>query len=371
MTIKTTAPGRVNLIGEHTDYNQGWVMPVAIDLKLEVRLIPRPDRLFIATVPGFDQLQSYNIDSLRPVQGQPDWIDYLKAVCWALGKNGYRLKGAEVTITSEIPIGVGLSSSAALELAVAGALNKALNLNIDLPQLALICQQAENEYVGVRCGIMDQYAIALCRAGQALLLDCLTLDYQHIPFILGQYSLLIVNSRVERSLSASDYNQRHNECEEAVQLIGKYLGKPFNSLREINLEDLKKAEEYLPRLYYRRSRYIIEENARVLAAAGALDKHDLVSFGLLLKRSHAGLRDLYAVSCPELDLIVDTAVADQDVLGARMTGAGFGGCAIVLLKQSAVDRVSAAVDEAFVRNGWLRPDFYLTAAAVGLKVECE
>ncbi len=371
MKIKSIAPGRVNLIGEHTDYNQGWVMPVAIDLKLTVSLILRPDRSFYATASGFAETQSFNLENLQPVQGKPAWIDYLKAVCWALEKNGFRLSGAEIAITSDIPIGAGLSSSAALELAVAGALNKALHLNIDPQRLALICQQAENEYVGVRCGIMDQYAIVLGRAGKALLLDCQSLNYSFIPFKLHQYGLLIVDSRVRRALSVSDYNRRREECEEAVRLIGHYMGRTFNSLREISLEDLKSVKGYLPKLLYQRSRYILEENARVLAAAAALQENDLVSFGYLLKRSHAGLRDLYAVSCPELDLIVDTAASDQEVLGARMTGAGFGGCVVILLRKAAVDRVSAGIDQAFIKNGWLCPVYYITTAAEGLTVETE
>ena len=369
MKIKSFAPGRVNLIGEHTDYNQGWVMPVAINLKLEVNLTLRPDRFFHASTSGFDQPETFSLDSLMPVQGRPAWIDYLKAVCWALEKNGFRLSGAEITIHSDIPIGAGLSSSAALELAVAGALNKALNLQIDPQRLALICRQAENEYVGVRCGIMDQFAIALGRAGQALLLDCRSIDYSFIPFEPACYRLLIVDSKVKRTLGASDYNLRRGECEEAVKLIGKYLGKPLLSLREISLEDIKQVKDYLPRLLYQRGRYIVEENARVLAAAAALKENDLVSFGSLLKRSHAGLRDLYDVSCPELDLIVDTAAADQEVLGARMTGAGFGGCAIILLPQAAVDRVCALIDQAFTDHGWVCPEYYLTDAAEGLKVE--
>jgi galactokinase len=371
MKIKSIAPGRVNLIGEHTDYNQGWVMPIAIDLKLTVNLTLRPDRLIVATAFGFEETQSFNLDGLQPVQGRPDWIDYLKAVCWTLEKSGFRLSGAEITIHSEIPIGAGLSSSAALELAVAGALNKALQLNINPQSLALICQQAENEYIGVRCGIMDQYAIVLGRTNQALLLDCLSLDYSFVPFIPDQSRLLIVDSRVNRALGASDYNRRREECEEAVLLIGNYLGQGYNSLREINLDDLKIVKDYLPKQLYLRSRYIIEENARVQAAAAALKVSDLVSFGYLLKRSHAGLRDLYAVSCPELDLIVDTAVLDPEVFGARMTGAGFGGCAIILLRQEAVDRVCFDISKAFAKNGWLCPAYYLTTAADGLTVENE
>jgi len=371
MTIKSNAPGRINLIGEHTDYNQGWVLPVAIDLSLSVNLTLRPGRICVATASGFPVSQTFSIDNLQPVQGKPLWIDYLKAVCWALEKNGFRLSGANISINSEIPIGAGLSSSAALELAFAGALNEALNLSIDPQRLALICQQAENEYVGVRCGIMDQFAIALGRADQALLLDCLSLSYTFIPFKLNHATLLIADSKVKRILGASDYNRRRTECEDAVELIGNYLGRKFLSLREISLEDIIKVKDYLPKLLYQRSRYVVEENARVLAAAVALKENDLVSFGYLLKRSHAGLRDLYDVSCPELDLIVDTVAADQEVFGARMTGAGFGGCAIILLQQAAVDRIKAGIDQAFTMHGWACPGYHLTTAAGGLTVESD
>jgi galactokinase len=368
MQVKAEAPGRVNIIGEHTDYNQGWVMPVAIDLSLEVDLTLRTDRNFIATAEGFDQGLSFHLDQLKPVNNDPCWLDYIKGVCWALQKKGYFLSGAEISIKSQIPTGAGLSSSAALELAVAGALNKASNLKIDQVNLALICQQAENEYVGVKCGIMDQFAVALALKNQALLVDCLSLVYSYIPFDLGDYRLLIVDSRVKRSLMQSAYNRRREECKEAVVLIGKTLGRDITSLRSVSLNEIKRIQDYLPDLLYRRSRYVIEENSRVLGAVKALEKGDLVSLGYFLNRSHAGLRDYYEVSCPELDLIVDTAREDKSVTGARMTGAGFGGCAIILLHEIGIDCVCNRINDAFLQNGWANPHYYITTAADGLVV---
>lgn len=370
LPTKATAPGRVNLIGEHTDYNSGWVMPVAIDLTLEVELTRREDRLVTAIAAGFDNSLSFNLDYLEPVKGNPVWIDYVGGVCWALMKNGYALTGADLSIRSTIPIGAGLSSSAALELAVAGAFAATLGYAIDPIRLALICQQAENEFVGVRCGIMDQFAVALGRRGEAILLDCRALDYSYIPFCLGDLCLLIVDSRVKRSLDKSAYNRRREECEEAVFRLGKHLGRKVDSLRDIGLEEVKSVQTYLPEKIYKRSRYVVEENTRVIEASTALQKGDFRSFGYFLNRSHAGLRYLYEVSTPELDLIVDLATAGHKVLGARMTGAGFGGCAIVLLHQAAVEEIRSKITGAFEKNGWLEPHYYLTRAANGLTIEC-
>jgi galactokinase len=367
--IKATAPGRVNLIGEHTDYNQGWVMPVAIDLKLEIVLKTRNDHQFIVKALSYNQTQIFSLDQLKPLPGAISWIDYIKGVCWVLAGKGFSLPGFEIIINSTIPVGAGLSSSAALELAVAGALNEALNLKIDLVELALISQKAENDYVGVRCGIMDQFAVALSMERYALLIDCLSLKYNPIPIELNDYCLLIVDSRVERSLSHSAYNRRREECEEAARLISIHEKQFFKSLREVNLPLIKKARSYLPDHLYRRARYVVEENIRVCEAANALENGDLASFGYFLNRSHAGLRDYFEVSCPELDLIVDLARQDQNVLGARMTGAGFGGCAIVVIKVESITKICNRINEIFFKNGWLIPNYYKTKAAGGLYVE--
>ncbi len=369
MKVKVTAPGRVNLIGEHTDYNQGWVMPAAIERSVVVEGRSRPGRQISAVTEEYDQAAVFSLDQLLSPREKPAWIDYLKGVCWALKEAGYPLTGADFSVKSTIPIGAGLSSSAALELAVAAALSSLTGADIPLPELALICQKAENEFIGVKCGIMDQYAVALSKAGQALLLDCLSLEYSHIPLELGECRLMIIDSRVERALSGTAYNRRREECEKAVEKLERFLARPLKSLREVSLDDLKVARPYLPPLLYRRGRYVVEENMRVLESAAALKAGDLHTFGYFMKRSHAGLRDLYQVSCAELDLIAETASESPGVLGARMTGAGFGGCAVALVEKNAVDDVSARITAAFTRHGWREPHFYITAAAPGVLVE--
>lgn len=367
MDVEVTAPGRVNLIGEHTDYNRGWVMPAAIDLRLTVVGRARADRQVCAVSAGYSRAGSFSLDGLLPPREKPAWIDYIKGVCWALEGAGYPLKGADLEVASDIPSGAGLSSSAALEVAAASVMSRLAGVEIPLAELALLCQNAESEFVGVRCGIMDQFAVALGRARQALLLDCRSLEYSYISLELSGCRLLIIDSRVERSLGASAYNRRREECEAAVKKLVSFLGRPLESLREVCLDEIRSARPYLPGPLYHRARYVVEENIRVLESAAALREGDRQSFGYLMKRSHAGLRDLYLVSCPELELIVDTAMECSGVLGARMTGAGFGGCAVALVEEDAVPEVSARIGEAFARRGWREPRFYPVTAAPGVQ----
>ena len=293
---------------------------------------PRQDRRITASALPLNRQAAFDLEELAPVSGRPRWIDYIKGVCWALREAGYPVPGADLKIRSSIPIGSGLSSSAALEVGVAVALNALSGTELPLLETALLCQKAENQYVGVRCGIMDQMAVALGREGHALLIDCRSLEYSHIPFSPEGCRLLIVDSRVQRSLGASEYNRRREECEEALEQLAKITGRSFPSLREVKPEDLREAEGRLPELLFRRSRYVVEENRRVEDSARALRAGDYAAFGELMKGSHLGLRDLYQVSCAELDLIVETALAVPGVLGARMTGAGFGAVPLSWLK---------------------------------------
>ncbi|MEW5785032.1 MAG: galactokinase [Bacillota bacterium] len=367
--VHVTAPGRVNLIGEHTDYNEGFVMPAAIEQAIEISAHSRSDRQIIAGAAGFGPRLSFSLDQLEPPRGKPAWLDYLKAVCWALGEPGYTVHGADLSIESSIPIGAGLSSSAALEVAVAAALAALSGLTIPPTELALLCQKAESEFVGVHCGIMDQFAVTLGLENHALLLDCRSLEYSQIPLELGEQRLLIVDSRVERTLSGSAYNRRRAECEAAVRRLADCAGWPIRSLRDVALEEVKEARRFLPKTLYQRSRYVVEENSRVREAAAALCGGDLASFGYFMSRSHAGLRDLYQVSCPELDLIVETALAVPGVMGARMTGAGFGGCAVALLHKDCIEDTTASITAAFLDRGWAEPHYYRTTAANGVRVK--
>jgi galactokinase len=371
MKFRVAAPGRVNLIGEHTDYNLGFVMPAAIDLFLELTYESYSDSTVTAFAEGFGPAESFSLNNLEPVQGPANWVDYIKAVYWALQTSGYQARGAIVSLTSTIPVGAGLSSSAALELALAKAITVAEGFEIALPELALICQRAENDFVGVHCGIMDQYAVAFGSADKALLLDCRSLEYSYIPLELGSLQLLIVDSRVERSLAASAYNKRREECEVALTIISSVNSQPLESLRDVTLEMIRDAQPYLSDRLYNRSRYVVEENIRVLEAAAALRREDFLSFGYFMKRSHAGLRDLYEVSCPELDLIVARAIESDAVLGARMTGAGFGGCAVLLVEGEAVSEVTRRLKEAFASADLVEPLFYQTCAAQGVHLIAE
>ncbi len=366
MKVRTVAPGRVNLIGEHTDYNEGFVLPAAIDYAATVEATALQERCITAFSEGFGDEITFSLNHLERESEEISWVDYLKGVCWVFQKAGYHLSGAQLAISSSIPVGAGLASSAAFEVAVAAALARLSSLQLAPRELALLCRQAENEFVGVRCGVMDQFAAALSRSGTALLLDCRSLEYEYIPMPMGRYGLLIVDSRVSRSLAASGYNQRREECEAAVERLTGLLGRPLAALRDVSRAEFERVEGRLPALPARRSRYIIEENERALAAAAALREGKLHEYGRLMEQSHAGLRDLYEVSCPELDLIVETALQTDGVLGARMTGAGFGGCAIVLLKKEAVTAVKRQLSEAFLSRGRREPYFYLTAAAAGL-----
>jgi galactokinase len=368
MKITVTAPGRINLIGEHTDYNQGFVMPAAINISLNLEYSSRRDRTVSVTAASFKESEFFTLDSLKPLKGKLHWVDYIKAVYWVLEQEGYLLSGADINIVSAIPIGSGLSSSAALELAVAAAINEAHLFKLGPEKISLLCQKAENSYIGVNSGIMDQYAIALGRKAHALLLDCRSLEYRYIPINLGALEILVVDSRVDRSLAYSAYNRRREECEEAVSKMSSLTGVNKDSLRDVSLEEIKFCRDSLPLNIYKRARFVVEENIRVLRAETALAEDDLESFGSYLQRSHAGLRDLYEVSCPELDRIVECAANHSGVLGARMTGAGFGGCAIVLLKSSVVEQFQENLVAAFNDLKWTKPVVYRVVFTDGLSV---
>ncbi len=368
MKIKVIAPGRINLIGEHTDYNEGFVMPAAIDLSLHLDYQTRRNRDVFASALDYNNSMEFSLDSIKPLEEELHWVDYVKAVYWIFEQEGFALSGAELSIKSDIPIGSGLSSSAALELAVAAAVSEAHGLQLGPEKLSLLCQKAENSYIGVNSGIMDQYAIALGKEKHALLLDCRSLVYRHIPLNLGEYEMLVVDSRVDRSLATSAYNRRRKECEEAVSKISLLTGSEKASLRDVSLEEIKACKDLLPANIYKRARFIVEENIRVIRSEAALTENDLVSFGYYMKRSHAGLRDLYEVSCPQLDIIAEFAADHPAVLGARMTGAGFGGCAIVLLKSADAVLFGKELTTKFEGLNYKKPHLYRVAASSGLSV---
>jgi galactokinase len=323
------APGRVNLIGEHTDYNDGFVMPAAIEFSMWSASAPRGDRKLIVHSENYSETCEFNLDDPEP-RRRGHWSDYVLGVAVSLERSGIALPGANLLLRSDVPIGAGLSSSAALEVAVALALTPE---PVHPTTLAKLCQRAENEFVGVQCGIMDQFVACHAKSGNALLLDCRSLEYSFAPIPPG-VKLVIANSMVRHSLAGGEYNRRRAECAEAAAYLGK-------SLRDVTMPELERAA--LPETILRRARHVITENVRVTRAQAALDRGDLTEFGQLMYQSHRSLRDNYQVSCAELDTLVEIARGLPGVYGSRMTGGGFGGCTISLVAEEHVDTVRAAI----------------------------
>jgi galactokinase len=359
---KFRAPGRVNLIGEHTDYNDGFVMPAAINLSVFVSLWPRDDRKLQIKSENFDDEIEFDLD--QPNRGvERHWSDYAVGVAVILERAGHRLRGARLEIRGDVPVGSGLSSSAAVEVATACALVANSNLTIDRRELALLCQQAENEYVGAHVGIMDQFVSLFGKEQRALLLDCRSLEYKLLP-LSDTVSLVICNTMVKHALASSAYNERRAQCEEGVKHLAQFLPN-VRALRDVTLEQLEQYGRDLSEVVYRRCRHVITENARVLAAAEALEQHDVHRFGELMASSHRSLRDDYEVSSEELDLMVELANKVEGVYGARMTGGGFGGSTVNLVDVEKVEEFKRYVASEYERITKLRPEIYVCKASNG------
>jgi len=364
------APGRVNLIGEHTDYNEGFVLPVAIDRAVTAAFAPRSDRLVHARSLDFSQDDSFSLDTIDRLEGS-SWANYVRAVAAVLQQAGYPLTGIDIAIHGDIPVGAGLSSSAALEVAVLGALQSTAELEIAPRDQALLTQRAENQFVGVNCGIMDQMTSILGRRGHALFIDCRTLETELIPLDLAAHNLKIVVAQtgVTHTLSASAYNQRRDECSEALRTLSHTITeRPLLSLRDITPLDLEAHAAALPEKLARRARHVVNENERVLRSVQALREGDFTTFGGLLYASHESLRRDYEVSCPELDLMVNLASNVEGVVGARMTGAGFGGCTVNLVYEEALDRFRDDVIETYRAQTGLPGEMYVCQPADGLHI---
>jgi galactokinase len=338
------SPGRVNLIGEHTDYNDGWALPVALNVGTDVAARRRDDRLLRVVAPRLGAADETSIDDLRPREG-PDWTRYVRGSAAMLRETGCELPGADVLIDSDLPIGAGLSSSASLELGIAVAFTTLADYAIDGATLARLGQRVENEIVGVRSGIMDQLAIALAVAGHALLIDCRSRATEPVP-IPHDVRILVLDSAVPRTLAGSAYNQRRSECESALHTL-QTVEPGLYALRDVTADLLAREGRRLTDPQLRRARHVITENQRVLDATTALRHGDIHRFGNLLTESHASLRDDYEVSGPELDSLVDIALNTPGVLGARLTGAGFGGCAIALATADGADRAVVTITERY------------------------
>lgn len=340
VNCSTRAPGRVNIIGEHTDYNDGLVLPTTTALYTTVDAARRSDRMIHADSTNVQDTQNFYLDNIQPVES-PGWIDYIKGVAAELQAAGIDLHGADLEISSDIPLGGGLSSSASLELAVATALLGISSATLPQTEVAKLCRRAENRYAGVSCGIMDQYVIACCDSNMAMLLDCrnLAVDQVAIP---DSVRLLITDSGVKHRLPDSGYNTRADECAEAVNLLAK-VEPQIAALRDLTLDTLDAEKERLGDLLYRRCRHVVTENERVQHAFAAMQSGDIRNLGKLISASHNSLRDDFEVSCNEVDRLVDIADASVGVLGSRMVGAGFGGCVLSLVESDKIDQAARRI----------------------------
>ena len=356
------APGRVNLIGEHTDYNDGFVMPAAIDFYTWVRVAPLDTRKLRIKSQNYGEEVEVDLDDPN-IAARGHWSDYPIGVAVMLERAGHRLRGARLEIRGEVPIGSGLSSSAAIEVATACALTAISGLEIDRRELALICQRAENEFVGARVGIMDQFVSLFGQAHKALLLDCRSLEFKLLP-VPDNVRLIICNTMVKHALASSAYNERRAQCEAGVKHLQRAVPH-VKALRDVTLEQLEQYGRDLPEVVYRRCRHVITENERVLEAANALERRDLKEFGRLMAESHRSLRDDYEVSSAELDLMVELAQPIEGVYGARMTGGGFGGCTVNLVVAEHTDQFRERVAVGYERATQLKPEIYICNASNG------
>jgi galactokinase len=355
-TFHIRAPGRVNLIGEHTDYNEGYVLPMAIDRAIHIILRPRPDSR--VSVHSLDYDETAQFDAAAPQRGGPQWAEYIKGVAWAMQADGLRLRGWEGVLTGDIPRGAGLSSSAALEIAAGLAFAAAADLQPDPVKLAKLGRQAENEWVGVRCGIMDQMACAASKQGHALLLDCRTLAYEHIP-LPPDVRIAILDTATRRGLVDSAYNERRAACEQAAQRLG------VRALRDLDEAGFRSRAGALDDITQRRARHVVSENGRVLQAVEALRRGDAAALGRLLDVSHTSLRDDFEVSSEALNSIVAIARRQPGCYGARMTGAGFGGCAVALVQQESAEAFAQAAARRYRQESGLDASIYITRACAG------
>ena len=356
------APGRVNLIGEHTDYNNGFVLPIAIDRDVALVGAPRDDRRVRVHSLDFNQRAEFSLDQIDH-DTQHTWSNYIRGVADVLQKSGYALRGFDAVLKGDVPIASGLSSSAATEMATVMAFtavsqSSAAPLQIDGAQAARLAQRAENQFVGVNCGIMDQFISSLGKANHALLIDCRSLEYQRVPVPAGA-TVLVVDTTAPRTLAGSAYNQRRAECEEGARLLG------VPSLRDISPADFDRRKGELPTIIGMRCAHVVHESRRTLDAVYALQRGDIAAFGELMLQSHISLRDLYEVSSQELDAVVDIARGQPGVYGARMTGAGFGGCAIALVQDAHAAALADVMKAEYPRRTGRIPNVYACVASDG------
>ncbi len=357
--IVVRAPGRVNLIGEHTDYNDGFVLPIAIDRAVWIALRPRDDRQVTLRSLDYAADLTFHLDALE--RGDEGWAEYVRGVAWAMQEAGHELRGWEGVMAGDVPLGAGLSSSAAVELAVARAFAAASGLDWDARAMALLGQRVENTWVGVNCGIMDQMVVASAEPDAALLIDCRTLHVETIPLPSGT-SVVVLDTGTRRGLVDSAYNERRRQCEEAARAFG------VAALRDVDEAAFAEKADALLEQTRRRARHVVTENARVLRAVEAMRAGDAAALGHLMNESHVSLRDDFEVSSPALDVISDLARAAPGCYGARMTGAGFGGCAVALVEADEADAFVRSVEAAYRMRVDAEPSLYVCHPVGGAEV---
>lgn len=356
------APGRVNLIGEHTDYNDGYVFPMALDRYTYVAIKGRDDRHVRAFSTNFDNEITFSLDDNASRRNH--WSDYVAGVAHMLEAAGFKLPGADLLIHSDVPVGSGLSSSAAIEVSSALAFLSLAEAKLDGAELARLCQRAENKFVGMNCGIMDQFIAIHGQAERALFLDCRSLDYWLEPLSSRETRIVVCNTMVKHELAASQYNIRRDECEQGVQLLRRTY-PDILALRDVTLTQFEAVALEMPETVRRRCRHVISENERTLLARTALLQNDLEWFGKLMNNSHDSLRDDYEVSCTELDIMVAIARQLSGCLGARMTGGGFGGCTVNLVLEKNVNHFCSKIEEQYFSQTNLNAKIYVTTPSYG------
>ena len=359
------SPGRVNLIGEHTDYNNGYVLPAAIDKSIYFAIAPRNDRSCTVVAMDINDEHEFSIDDLASTP--KGWPNYLMGVVDQLIRSQYTIQGFNCVFGGDIPIGAGLSSSAALEAGLAFALNYIFKLQIDDLALVKFAQKAENVFVGVQCGIMDQYINIFGKQDHVLRIDCRSLEYKYYPFAFHNIALVLFDTRVSHSLASSEYNRRREECSEGVSIIRNSYPE-VNSLRDVSVDMLQKCKNKMDPTIYRRGKYVVEENDRVLQVCRELEKGDLKAFGKLMAKTHEGLSRDYEVRCKELDYLVELVKNDPQVYGSRMMGGGFGGCTINLIENNHVDEVRKIITERYKQKFNIDLKTYITAISSGTNV---
>lgn len=362
-----SAPGRVNLIGEHTDYNDGFVLPMAIEREITMLGQLRDDRQVRAFSLDYDAEVNFSLDNLFSTD-RDVWANYLMGVFDEIEKEGYSIRGANLAFAGNIPQGAGLSSSAALEVVTALTVAELNLLKIEPAKMARICQRAENNFVGVECGIMDQYISLLGQKDHALFIDCRTDAYMLVPFKNSSYQFVICDSKVQRELFNSEYNKRKEECKKASNFFDAKLKHDVQALRDVTMGEFEQYKAELPELIARRARHVISENCRVQEAVSASRGGDFAGFGQLMVESHRSLKDDYEVSCAELDILVELALTQKGVLGARMTGAGFGGCTINLVEREHVDTFREIICREYEKTTGITPAINVSYPAGGAEI---